>query len=245
MASAAVSAVAVGLSPRGRGKRVRPTRDRALLRSIPAWAGETPTSLKAARSNRVYPRVGGGNHLAANHTRRIAGLSPRGRGKPVGQCIALRTTRSIPAWAGETTPVERAERLHEVYPRVGGGNLAASMSPASTDGLSPRGRGKRRIRVELNFQLRSIPAWAGETISAYERVCRGRVYPRVGGGNLYATRAAPQCCGLSPRGRGKHFGYAGAHNYVRSIPAWAGETGTPVASAQSAAVYPRVGGGNS
>ena len=55
------SALAQGLSPRGRGKH------RGLVyadepgRSIPAWAGETRASLSRCSQRTVYPRVGGGN----------------------------------------------------------------------------------------------------------------------------------------------------------------------------------------
>ena len=71
---------------------------------------------------RVYPRVGGGNRAAKAHIYICAGLSPRGRGKPVKRYCAACLPRSIPAWAGETKPPQaRAIRL-AVYPRVGGGN---------------------------------------------------------------------------------------------------------------------------
>ena len=50
--------------------------------------------------------------------------------------------------------------------------------------------------------------------------------------------------GLSPRGRGKPpIPHRPAENQ-RSIPAWAGETGSAVAGPQIPRVYPRVGGGN-
>ena len=78
-----------GLSPRGRGNRMRPLSLPLALRSIPAWAGE-PQPLHAFSQRHqvyprktVYPRVGGGTQqspsigaMAGSGT----GLSPRGRG---------------------------------------------------------------------------------------------------------------------------------------------------------------------
>ena len=51
-----------GLSPRGRGKHIPLSPPSFRLRSIPAWAGETPPVKPMADDDRVYPRVGGGNY---------------------------------------------------------------------------------------------------------------------------------------------------------------------------------------
>ena len=50
------------------------------------------------------------------------------------------------------------------------------------------------------------------------------VYPRVGGGNSRQSKTLG--------------------NVVRSIPAWAGETGQDLEPTLNVKVYPRVGGGN-
>ena len=49
----------------------------------------------------VYPRVCGGSGLGLRHIRRIAGLSPRVRGKLVPVAAGRFPARSIPACAGE------------------------------------------------------------------------------------------------------------------------------------------------
>ena len=54
-----------GLSPRGRGKPPRACSRLSILRSIPAWAGETRSFKAAIRRTAVYPRVGGGNEQRA------------------------------------------------------------------------------------------------------------------------------------------------------------------------------------
>ena len=51
----------LGLSPRGRGKRLRWTIMPVRPGSIPAWAGETGSFPRIYCNGTVYPRVGGGN----------------------------------------------------------------------------------------------------------------------------------------------------------------------------------------
>ena len=51
----------VGLSPRGRGKRINANELFIGERSIPAWAGETHKVRQRRQGRGVYPRVGGGN----------------------------------------------------------------------------------------------------------------------------------------------------------------------------------------
>ena len=131
-----------GLSPRGRGKRCANNEPSASRRSIPAWAGETLTPSVTPTAPRVYPRVGGGNGRFVISVCAIAGLSPRGRGKPKTDRHTARDMRSIPAWAGETRDMPSRECSSGVYPRVGGGNYDVLLLTMSVMGLSPRGRGK-------------------------------------------------------------------------------------------------------
>ena len=131
-----------GLSPRGRGKPTPRAMQVSLVRSIPAWAGETPPYPRHRRHPRVYPRVGGGNPGTDIRLFHRRGLSPRGRGKPFPPPRVPAASRSIPAWAGETRLVSLCLELGEVYPRVGGGNGVMDEKGQAGDGLSPRGRGK-------------------------------------------------------------------------------------------------------
>ena len=133
-----------GLSPRGRGKQISIAIDHLLMRSIPAWAGETALRDDASDTTKVYPRVGGGNGVFLRFYDKCEGLSPRGRGKRSAAGRPVGITRSIPAWAGETRTRSWAAALIEVYPRVGGGNQDWRRGAIFEAGLSPRGRGKRR-----------------------------------------------------------------------------------------------------
>ena len=212
--------------------------------SIPAWAGETEAVGDQAYLAAVYPRVGGGNYLIAPKSSRTNGLSPRGRGKRLLGDRGRQWVGSIPAWAGETAASSFAAGSRRVYPRVGGGNIGSrrralfrrGLSPRgrgnlrshqslrSQVGLSPRGRGKPMLRMQRESNRRSIPAWAGETISGLPKILLMKVYPRVGGGNTLPARPPSQQNGLSPRGRGKPRLIHMPVRIRRSIPAWAGET---------------------
>ena len=194
-----------GLSPRGRGKRKEAEMGSHPSGSIPAWAGETIAARLSGISSRVYPRVGGGNPFQVGGGQVQGGLSPRGRGKPPRPAHAPESRRSIPAWAGETKSKGVRHRLHQVYPRVGGGNPFCGRRRRSGAGLSPRGRGKLPAWIPARCRLWSIPAWAGETLSAIAVMTWWTVYPRVGGGNQETGNLPGPDHGLSPRGRGKPF----------------------------------------
>ena len=152
--------------------------------------------------------------------------------------------RSIPAWAGETSRPSGRSARSRVYPRVGGGNEIEAGVHDRSNGLSPRGRGKQHVGGRPRAGLRSIPAWAGETLAVGRDCTLIEVYPRVGGGNLNQSRAGQAANGLSPRGWGKLRGYALVVAGQGSIPAWAGETRHIVVQRSAPMVYPRVGGGN-
>ena len=175
----------LGLSPRGRGNLVRSIIPTAKYRSIPAWAGEPlSVSLRPPLPKPVYPRVGGGTSGAVCDGLSVWGLSPRGRGNLFGIISGRHVIRSIPAWAGEPVANVPSMAAVEVYPRVGGGTVGIHIlglaggqrsipawagepwtakrggSLFLLHGLSPRGRGNRRIYVRCDDG--SIPAWAGE-----------------------------------------------------------------------------------
>ena len=141
------------------------------------------------------------------------------------KAVGVHHQGSIPAWAGETSAGRPIEGCR-------------------FQGLSPRGRGKPGRRLSPPAPLRSIPAWAGETADRLPPYGGGKVYPRVGGGNVLAGFLAMALQGLSPRGRGKLLLGIARILTTGSIPAWAGETRIAPHSFRFPPVYPRVGGGN-
>ena len=69
---------------------------------------------------------------------------------------------------------------------MGGGNFSFNAADLFPGGLSPRGRGKPGERAIKELAMRSIPAWAGETLPIFHFPRKYTVYPRVGGGNIGA-----------------------------------------------------------
>ena len=215
----------VGLSPRVRGNPtagpVQPPRGG----SIPACAGEPSLPNAAAPAFPVYPRVCGGTRagrVRVGHRDGLSprvrgnrsvyrasylwspvwGLSPRVRGNRPSAARAARRAGSIPACAGE--PGQRGMVLghHGVYPRVCGGTRRANRVRFQLCGLSPRVRGNPISPTPCRGWTRSIPACAGEPISAFAHPVNKGVYPRVCGGTTPVTFRGAVIRGLSPRVRG-------------------------------------------
>ena len=127
-------------------------RHQALRGSIPAPAGEPPSSRAAGepgRNLRVYPRACGGTGGEPVYPRACGGEFRVGSGRvyprACGGTVLYRLfpPGSIPAPAGEP------RRL-------------AIVGPSKFEGLSPRLRGNRRKFRGSRFWARSIPAPAGE-----------------------------------------------------------------------------------
>ena len=157
-------------------------------RSIPACAGEPFLSAAGKGGDTVYPRVcGGTRYLSANYTG-ANGLSPRVRGNRSVEAASAALLRSIPACAGEPSAPSFSKLISEVYPRVCGGTPQYRPHGSKRNGLSPRVRGNHGGEHTLHYQLRSIPACAGEPAAddCLERA--DEVYPRVCGGTPAARR---------------------------------------------------------
>ena len=213
----------VGRSPRGRGKPATAAREACMGGSIPAWAGEALFDNSELHLVGVDPRVGGGSRGASDKYLVRAGRSPRGRGKLARSCNTCALGRSIPAWAGEARHDATVFRQRRVDPRVGGGSRRTISASMAVLGRSPRGRGKRLVLGHKSRPFRSIPAWAGEAVSAWVSTTGRWVDPRVGGGSNKMALTRCVCMGRSPRGRGKLIIAQASRVGAGSIPAWAGE----------------------
>ena len=115
--------------------------------------------------------------------------------------------------------------------------------PRLPRGLSPRVRGNPGGGLVVGSPVRSIPACAGEPLSAVGRRWPGRVYPRVCGGTGMVHRYLSAMGGLSPRVRGNQKVPEEFRQHIGSIPACAGEPRRPLGTLVGVAVYPRVCGG--
>ena len=232
-----------GLSPRVRGNPVADALPAGPSRSIPACAGEPPSTTSRSQRRRVYPRVCGGT--AEHHVPEPApqGLSPRVRGNPLIHRGEAARNGSIPACAGEPCSAAASPRATTVYPRVCGGTARGINNRPTGQGLSPRVRGNRADDPRRGLDAGSIPACAGEPDSTYPNAIACWVYPRVcGGTGIRCLNAATQS-GLSPRVRGNLIRAVAHHGQQGSIPACAGEPIGNRSQKSIARVYPRVCGG--
>ena len=145
-----------------------------------------------------------------------------------------------------------------------GGTTARLPRLPSHRGLSPRVRGNHEARVIVAVRVRSIPACAGEPQPPHLDNRGDGVYPRVCGGTAVRHGVGIAVAGLSPRVRGNRVHFLKPVQNGRSIPACAGEPGTPSDNAAGGGsipacageprsywgrpsgrwVYPRVCGGN-
>ncbi len=171
------------------------------------------------------------------------GLSPRVRGNLCTTDHDMKPAGSIPACAGEPSPIRIRGPHGKVYPRVCGGTLYICPQCGGKKGLSPRVRGNPLFHHPQGRTGRSIPACAGEPRRPRRSLRRRGVYPRVCGGTDQACKDVARLCGLSPRVRGNHHGAPGLVVQAGSIPACAGEPGRTSVQSPAWWVYPRVCGG--
>ena len=90
-------------------------------------------------------------------------------------------------------------------------------------GLSPRVRGNQVFPNAWCQWVRSIPACAGEPLTALQRLGQTKVYPRVCGGTALFPSQLVHDQGLSPRVRGNRSLANCCSACSGSIPACAGE----------------------
>ena len=158
--------LALGSSPRGRGKPGDVNQRSASIGLIPAWAGKTVSLLIRICVLTAHPRVGGENSRYSHSSGRPIGSSPRGRGKPSGPRPPRRRRGLIPAWAGKTHVAVVHPLLSGAHPRVGGENarvMRVMRVMRARKGSSPRGRGKHPNQFRDPGHTGLIPAWAGKT----------------------------------------------------------------------------------
>ena len=109
-----------GSSPRMRGTRDLLLAFEAKRRFIPAHAGNTATREMNARRVTVHPRACGEHTVLWRKIERLAGSSPRMRGTQVGYHDLPRSSRFIPAHAGNTNRSALRSHGPPVHPRACG-----------------------------------------------------------------------------------------------------------------------------
>ena len=152
-----------GSSPRVRGKHgVREGLERA-GRIIPARAGQTSAWRACRPGPSDHPRACGANWAVAADEVRLAGSSPRVRGKHGRQPGGRGPVRIIPARAGQTRCTSPLVMDWTDHPRACGANFTSLRRSSICFGSSPRVRGKHGRQPRGGGAVRIIPARAGQT----------------------------------------------------------------------------------
>ena len=153
-------------------------------------------------SRKPYPsdltRVCGGTRPYAMNSISLLGLSPRVRGNRSRNPADAPPTRSIPACAGEPKYDDAQHGYQGVYPRMCGGTFWRETRGDLRGGLSPRVRGNLHGQPFQAVGWRSIPACAGDPLTALMTTPTCRVYPRVCGGTAYRSSTYPTWRGIDP-----------------------------------------------
>ena len=139
-----------------------------------------------------------------------------------------------------TSPV----RMCAAHPRSRGENDSSFAFFPKNCGSSPLTRGKLRRHRRRVRRERLIPAHAGKTGRAGQRVAGLPAHPRSRGENADHDRPANRSTGSSPLTRGKPDGLSPLSSAARLIPAHAGKTDPPIDCRSRRTAHPRSRGEN-
>ena len=194
--------VSGGSSPHTRGTPAADDPMTALVRFIPAYAGN-------ARS--AIPRHGA-----------VCGSSPHTRGTLGGKLDALRHVRFIPAYAGNALALHAGTSSPAVHPRIRGERNDPENSLKIKDGSSPHTRGTLGGFFSRFCARRFIPAYAGNAVLDPRHAARPPVHPRIRGERARQGAYCRLVHGSSPHTRGTQAQEQGQGRHGRFIPAYAG-----------------------
>ena len=148
-------------------------------------------------------------------------------------------SRFIPADAGNTRLTAPSKALTPVHPRGCGEYFLRSNSLPATFGSSPRMRGIPDVVWGVAFNIRFIPADAGNTAALAAAATQPPVHPRGCGEYIFFHPHDVIALGSSPRMRGiRRLCVVGPCPF-RFIPADAGNTRGPQRHCARGAVHPR------
>ena len=228
-----------GSSPRTRGTAPLLRERQALIRFIPADAGNGERRAFGRRGRSVHPRGRGERIVIDSSTATNDGSSPRTRGTGVRQGLAHLRVRFIPADAGNGSRGQARSSASSVHPR-GRGERAPTLDVKGYDGgSSPRTRGTVRLPLSGRNNGRFIPADAGNGRWRRPPHRRTPVHPRGRGERAPTLDVKGYDGGSSPRTRGTGADDLDWGGPTRFIPADAGNGSDCCRAAMRATVHPR------
>ena len=166
-----------------RGKRWETGEVKENLRIIPAHAGQTSCLFHFISFLADHPRACGANSRQRRLLPDESGSSPRMRGKQLDVWQSFQHVRIIPAHAGQTRLYILLISRAPDHPRACGANKAVLLGADWSNGSSPRMRGKPGGLFLNCWQIRIIPAHAGQTrhFGHWRNACPD--HPRACGAN--------------------------------------------------------------
>ena len=193
-------------------------------RFIPARAGNTSNAVNALAAAPVHPRSRGEHGRGGGVMSDLAGSSPLARGTHRSRRSGSRSSRFIPARAGNTAQPGPASPLRPVHPRSRGEHgflLAGNLCVA---GSSPLARGTQQPHRQDEAERRFIPARAGNTHLSRHIPDPNTVHPRSRGEHEAQDAPDTAAAGSSPLARGTRPSRGRSIPARRFIPARAGNT---------------------
>ena len=185
----------------------------------------------------VYPRWRGEHQ--GGRWRGSDGLSPLTRGTHPAPSAWRRSSRFIPAGAGNTIDPWTEFSSLSVYPRWRGEHRTPPAPVVPEAGLSPLARGTLGSLQRDRHVMRFIPAGAGNTSLPSLVSPLNTVYPRWRGEHDGDSYRAKKKTGLSPLARGTPIPPPARRIQTRFIPAGAGNTLWQREQGKRSSVYPR------
>ena len=208
-----------GSSPRTRGTVLRPSASPALVRFIPANAGNRATARKSITWITVHPRERGEQDHLEEAVTLNPGSSPRTRGTGSAQGAISAPIRFIPANAGNRE-IAQSGRLRN-------------------PGSSPRTRGTAGRSNTYGSERRFIPANAGNRSADRWKIRSETVHPRERGEQESEGVELNRDFGSSPRTRGTDSLKQINPHIRRFIPANAGNSRNVTFMSPALPVHPR------
>ena len=233
---------ASGSSPRMRGTHAASCARMSAMGIIPAYAGNTPSTIGRRSCTWDHPRVCGEHHVFALPCVLVSGSSPRMRGTPFRAFLMAAAAGIIPAYAGNTCRPRRPWTWDWDHPRVCGEHLFSGLCLAFRLGSSPRMRGTRSYDPRRVCRPGIIPAYAGNTYARSIVTVIFRDHPRVCGEHNMRRAGLAVNQGSSPRMRGTLRFHEDGSASLGIIPAYAGNTCTMFLNLPLLRDHPRVCG---
>ena len=174
----------------------------ALVRLIPARAGNTSDSSACWPCCSAHPRSRGEHTIASIVACSMTGSSPLARGTPKLVHAAELSARLIPARAGNTGLASWRGGWFPAHPRSRGEHIKAPGAALNSYGSSPLARGTLVIISRMNNGGRLIPARAGNIPPCPGEHQSPAAHPRSRGEHLAGLLNPCLKGGSSPLARG-------------------------------------------